>query len=249
MRVKGGSGGGAGGAGGLPSPYVKWERVRVSLSTRLFFPRAREGGRSTPRPASRRTSNPNRSTHRSTRSFRSRLPRAAPADATHPRKRHRLSKLQERCAKIDKAKLDKIKASVDAKSPPRFKHMVVNAKKLQLEEDRLVEIEHQNRKLLDNLSRISERPSGLSGDNGASNGSTARPKALLRGQAPVKRRVTSLNVRKRQEELDRIERENALILRRIRDQNTKESEFSVKKMQSEWKETLEHRKRASQWIG
>ena len=45
MRVKGGSGGGAGGAGGLPSPYVKWERVRVSLLTRLFFPRAREGGR------------------------------------------------------------------------------------------------------------------------------------------------------------------------------------------------------------
>ena len=45
MRVKGGSGGGAGGAGGLPSPYVKWERVRVSLSTRPFFPRAREGGR------------------------------------------------------------------------------------------------------------------------------------------------------------------------------------------------------------
>jgi hypothetical protein len=138
---------------------------------------------------------------------------------------------------------------VDAKSPPRFKHMVVNAKKLQLEEDRLVEIEHQNRKLLDNLSRISERPSGLSGDNGASRGSTARPKALLRGQAPVKRRVTSLNVRKRQEELDRIERENALILRRIRDQSNRESEFSVKKMQSEWKETLEHRKRASQWIG
>ena len=52
MRVKGGSGGGAGGAGGLPSPYVKWERVRVSLSTRLFIPRAREGGRSTPRPVS-----------------------------------------------------------------------------------------------------------------------------------------------------------------------------------------------------
>ena len=45
MRVKGGSGGGAGGAGGLPSPYVKWERVRVSLSTRPFLPRAREGGR------------------------------------------------------------------------------------------------------------------------------------------------------------------------------------------------------------
>jgi len=223
------------------------EGTCVAVDAAFFPARARRRAVDS-RPASRRTSNPNRSTRRSTRSFRSRLPRAAPADATHPRKRHR-SKLQERCAKIDKAKLDKIKPSVDAKSPPRFKHMVVNAKKLQLEEDRLVEIEHQNRKLLDNLSRISERPSGLSGDNGASNGSTARPKALLRGQAPVKRRVTSLNVRKRQEELDRIERENALILRRIRDQNTKESEFSVKKMQSEWKETLEHRKRASQWIG
>ena len=35
--------------------------------------------------------------------------------------------------------------------------MVVNAKKAQLEEDRLVEIEHQNRKLLQNLSKISER--------------------------------------------------------------------------------------------
>ena len=147
------------------------------------------------------------------------------------------------------AKLDKIKPSVDAKSPPRFKHLEVNAKKLQLEEDRLVEIEHQNRKLLDNLTRISGRPSGLIGDNGASNGLSTRPKALLRGQAPVKRRVTSLNARKRREELDRIERETALNLKRIRDWNTKESEFSVKKMQSEWKQTLEYRKRASQWIG
>ena len=115
---------------------------------------------------------------------------------------------RKRCAKIDKAKLDKIKPSVDAK-PPRFKHMVVNAKKLQLEEDRLVEIEHKTRKLLDNLSRISERPSGLSGDNGASNGVDRATESAARGQAPVKRRVTSLNVRKRQEELDRIERENA----------------------------------------
>ena len=65
----------------------------------------------------------------------------------------------------------------------------------------------------------------------------------------MKRRVTSLNARKRREELDRIERENALNLKRIRDWNTKESEFSVKKMQSEWKQTLEYRKRASQWIG
>jgi hypothetical protein len=129
--------------------------------------------------------------------------------------------------------------------------MTVNAKKLQLEEDRLVEIEQQNRKLLDNLSRISERRSELSGENTGSHASasSSRPKALLRGQAPVKKRIGSLNVRKRQEELDRIERENALILRRIQDQNNKQSAFSAKKMRSDWKETLEHRKRASQWIG
>ena len=201
-------------------------RCRRGLFSRA---RAKAGGDSPPRVAPRQTQIglPDRRI-RSARVS----PRASFADSDTSTNRHRLRHLQERCAKIDKAKLEKIKPSVDAKSPPRFKHMVVNAKKLQLEEDRLVEIEHQNRKLLDNLSRISERPSGLSGDNGASRGSTARPKALLRGQAPVKRRVTSLNVRKRQEELDRIERENALILRRIRDQSNRESEFSVKKMQS-----------------
>ena len=54
---------------------------------------------------------------------------------------------------------------------------------------------------------------------------------------------------KRQEELNRIERENALILRRIQEQNNRTSEFSVKKMEADWKETQKHRKRASQWIG
>tara|TARA_B110000459_G_C16578727_1_gene480169 strand:- start:548 stop:979 length:432 start_codon:yes stop_codon:yes gene_type:complete len=143
-----------------------------------------------------------------------------------------------------------MKASVDSKSPPRFKHMTVNAKKLQLEEDRLVEIERQNMNLLDNLSRISERKSELSGNSDAGVSKiTKRPKALLRGQAPVKHQHKSLNLRKRQDELDRIERENALILSRIQKQNKQQSEFSVKKMNSEWKETLEHRKRASQWIG
>ena len=110
---------------------------------------------------------------------------------------------QERCAKIDKDKLGKIRASVDAKSPPRFKHMTVNAKKIQMEEDRLIEIEHQNRKLLTNLSRISERK-GVEGHEVGS------PR-LKRGQAPAGKHK-SLNIIKRQEELNRIERENAAIL-------------------------------------
>ena len=96
---------------------------------------------------------------------------------------------------------------MDAKSPPRFKHMMVNAKKIQLEEDRLVEIEHQNRKLLTNLSKISERK-GVEGHE------VGKSKALKRGQAPPGKQ-RSLNIMKRQEELNRIERENALILRRI----------------------------------
>jgi hypothetical protein len=38
--------------------------------------------------------------------------------------------------------------------------LVVNAKKAQNEEDRLTEIEHQNRLLLHNLSKIAERKVG-----------------------------------------------------------------------------------------
>ena len=212
MRVKGGSGGGAPGAGSLPSPYVKWERVRVVCSSvdhlgRGIVPRF-----------------PERSTDRSQ------------IRHTFPTYRR-----QERCAKIDKDKLGKIRASVDAKSPPRFKHMTVNAKKIQMEEDRLIEIEHQNRKLLTNLSRISERK-GVEGHE------VGKSKALKRGQAPAGKHK-SLNIIKRQEELNRIERENAAILRRIQEQNNKQSEFSVKKMEAEWKVKQEHRKRASQWIG
>jgi len=54
MRVKGGSGGGAGGAGGLPSPYVKWERVRVMRLPQFPYPptlsACHERTRSTPPP-------------------------------------------------------------------------------------------------------------------------------------------------------------------------------------------------------
>ena len=59
----------------------------------------------------------------------------------------------------------------------------------------------------------------------------------------------SLNIGSRQQELNRIERENAAILRRIQEQNNRASEFSIKKMETEWKDTLEHRKLASQWDG
>ena len=48
---------------------------------------------------------------------------------------------------MHKDKLAKMKPNVDNKAPPRYNHLVVNAKKAQNEEDRLTEIEHQNRRV------------------------------------------------------------------------------------------------------
>lgn len=140
---------------------------------------------------------------------------------------------------MHKDKLAKMKANVDNKAPQRYNHLVVNAKKAQNEEDRLTEIEHQNRLLLHNLSKIAERK-GVEGEN-------RNRKSLQFGEAPSGGKSKSLNIGSRQQELARIERENAAILRRIQEQNNRASEFSIKKMENEWKETLEHRKLASQW--
>ena len=68
-----------------------------------------------------------------------------------------MHKLQARNHKFHQEKLAQMRASVDNRAPPRFKHLYVNAKKAQVEEDRLTEIEHQNRLLLHKLSRIAER--------------------------------------------------------------------------------------------
>jgi hypothetical protein len=38
-------------------------------------------------------------------------------------------------------------------------------------------------------------------------------------------------------------------LKRIQEQNNKDSEFSVAKMERDWKEVKEHRKMCRQWIG
>lgn len=147
-------------------------------------------------------------------------------------------KKQKRNLGLHKDKLAKMKPNVDNKAPPRYSHLVVNAKKAQNEEDRLTEIEHQNRLLLHNLSKIAERK-GVEGE-------TRNRKSLQFGEAPMGK-PKSLNNGSRQQELSRIERENAAILQRIQEQNNRASEFSIKKMEEEWKDTLEHRKLASQW--
>jgi len=141
--------------------------------------------------------------------------------------------------KFHQEKLAQMRASVDNRAPPRFKHLYVNAKKAQVEEDRLTEIEHQNRLLLHKLSRIAERR-GVTGDGGDRNG-----KALQPGQACPKK---SLNYNSRQTELNRIEADNAAILRRIQMTNNRVSEYSPARMEEEWKDRELHRKLASQFI-
>ena len=84
--------------------------------------------------------------------------------------------------------------------------------------------------------------------NRRSEGVTARGAGRHCGEAPAGK-SKSLNIGSRQQELNRIERENAAILRRIQEQNNRASEFSLKKMETEWKDTMEHRKLASQWDG
>jgi hypothetical protein len=164
--------------------------------------------------------------------------RVPPLPPTHPAP---LSRQKQNLDHL-KTKIKKVNASVDNKGTTPPKHLVVNAKKAQLEEDRLLEIESRNKLLLHHLHKIAERK-GVEGYE-----KSPKKKSLLRGQAPDKPNTKSLNAIKRREEMLRIERENALILKRIQSQNHKQSEFSVARMEKEWKETLEHRKYASQWV-
>lgn len=146
--------------------------------------------------------------------------------------------IQKRNLSLHKDKLAKMKPNVDNKAPKVHSHLIVNAKKAQNEEERLTEIEYQNRLLLHNLSKIAERK-GVEGE-------VRNRKSLQFGEAP-QGKSKSLNIGSRQQELNRIERENAAILKRIQEQNNRASEFSLKKMEAEWKDTQAHRKLASQW--
>ena len=96
-----------------------------------------------------------------------------------------------------RSKLATIKPSIDNRPPKMYPHLYQKLKKVQREEERLGEIERDNRTLVKRMGVILQR-GGL--DNG-------KPPTML----------SSLNKVRRRQELSRITKENHALLRRIRD--------------------------------
>uniref|UniRef100_A0A0B6ZSX7 Cilia- and flagella-associated protein 97 n=1 Tax=Arion vulgaris TaxID=1028688 RepID=A0A0B6ZSX7_9EUPU len=100
---------------------------------------------------------------------------------------------------------------VDTRAPATFMHLHLRLKKLQLEEERLSNIERDNRLLLEKMSYIMRRENHIGNRNTHS--------------------YKSLNREKRQRELLRVTKENQLILYRI---NMRKPEYSHQRWQLEW---------------
>lgn len=111
-------------------------------------------------------------------------------------------KVQQRQYEMHRKKLSTIKPSVDNKSPPRFKHMELNLKRAQVEEERYASIERDNRRLLQRMTDImTTQPMPQAGGPVPEAGSPPGPK--------------SLNKEYRKKQLMKITEENSQILRRI----------------------------------
>eukprot|EP01010_Urceolus_cornutus_P005129 NODE_871_length_1265_cov_458.801809_g666_i0.p1 GENE.NODE_871_length_1265_cov_458.801809_g666_i0~~NODE_871_length_1265_cov_458.801809_g666_i0.p1 ORF type:complete len:287 (+),score=60.93 NODE_871_length_1265_cov_458.801809_g666_i0:76-936(+) len=105
-------------------------------------------------------------------------------------------KWQDRTYKNHRAKLNKIKPSIDNKAPPMYPHLYQKIKKAQMEEERCGQIERDNRTLVRRMTDIMQR-------------------SALETQNPwADRRV--LNRREtRRRELMRVTQENQALLKRI----------------------------------
>jgi hypothetical protein len=93
-------------------------------------------------------------------------------------------------------RLKHVKADIDNKPPPTYKHLILRQKKEQMLEERYTQIEHENRLLLKKMSKIMRTPS------------------LDNLKPPVQR---SLNSFVRKEDLRKIMFENQQILKRIQE--------------------------------
>ncbi|XP_030854399.1 DNA ligase 1 [Strongylocentrotus purpuratus] len=112
------------------------------------------------------------------------------------------------------AKKNGMRTKVDASSPKVYPHLQVNMKKLQAEEEKQAQIDHENRILLAKLTNIIR--SGGQVDNWNFE-SEAQPKTL---HAPFRNR-----------EQERIERENAALLKRL---NSVKPQVNFDKMEDEY---------------
>jgi len=105
-------------------------------------------------------------------------------------------KIHDRNMQIHQAKLQNMKSSISRQAPQTFTHLKSNKKKIQVHEDKLTEMERQNRILLDKLTHIMKHNNN---DGNHNNG----PKSLNR------------DLRKR--ELVKITIENQALLKRLQD--------------------------------
>lgn len=127
---------------------------------------------------------------------------------------------EDKCREIHLQKLKSMKPAIDNVPPKEYPHLTNNKKRLQLQEDRMAEMERQNGILLNKLYRIQTRSKG--DETMLKDGS----RALNPGEA-CRNRVHSLNSTARKQELERIAVENVAILRRIQEVSTRNTDTHI----------------------
>lgn len=127
-------------------------------------------------------------------------------------------KVDERNKIIEERRLQHIKCSVDQETPATFRTIRVNRKRMQQKEERAIEIERENKILLDKMTRIMNVPK-----------SPTQQKEF---------RIKSLNRDLRKRELVRIAVENQSILKRLQE---KKSSYD----RNEW---IEYRKKTEYYL-
>ncbi|KAI8908199.1 KIAA1430-like protein-domain-containing protein [Powellomyces hirtus] len=124
----------------------------------------------------------------------------------HPTSSKLLSKKwEERAREIHLAKLRNVSCSVDNAPPKRWTHLEVRLKRLQVEQERLYEIERNNHILLDRIAFQMTTPS------------TLHPPPVSAQSHPAHSTPHSLHGPKRAAEQRHIARENQNIMQRIED--------------------------------
>ncbi|KAJ3057474.1 hypothetical protein HK097_006402 [Rhizophlyctis rosea] len=126
-------------------------------------------------------------------------------------------KWNQTTAEKNKRKLTQVASSVDCKPPRKYHHLQQNLKRTQMQEERQMQIEKDNRTLYNKMNTIMQ--------------SSNRTKTHL----PPLPHNHSLNETKRRQQLEQINKENSALLKRI---NAKEAFYDHKQCYEERKQTL-----------
>jgi len=110
-----------------------------------------------------------------------------------------MERYRKKCQERHRQKLRDMKCSIDNRSPREATHLTTKAKKNALMEDRIIQIENENRLLLQKMSHIMKYKGGIANKN----------EGIQYGH--------SLNKERRKRELQRITKQNRQILQRIQE--------------------------------